>query len=98
MLLCVLFGGRKWEVGFVGCFVLGLVEGLGVGLWCVAKKSVCGLIVELLLLSPTRTTRLVSVKRMCSRCSTASSELKSPDMVEFLVCVLYEDSSLATGS
>ena len=97
MLLCVLFGRRKWEVGFVGCFVLGLVEGLGVGLWCVAKKSVCGLIVELLL-SPTRTTRLVSVKRMCSRCSTASSELKSPDMVEFLVCVLYEDSSLATGS
>ena len=96
MLLCVLFGGRKWEVGFVGCFVLGLVGGLGVGLWCLAKKSVCGLIVELFL-SPTRMTRLVSVKRMSSGCSTASSELKSPEIVGFLVCVLYEDSSLATG-
>src|SRR3972149_11760158 len=96
MLLCVLFGGRKWEVGFVGCFFWGWLGGwwLVCGVW--PKKSVCGLIVESLL-SPTRTTRLVSVKRMCSRCSTASSELKSPEMVGFLVCVLYEDSSLATG-
>ena len=39
MLLCVLFGGRKWEVGFVGRFVLGLVEGLGVGLRCLAQKK-----------------------------------------------------------
>jgi len=51
-----LFGGRKWVVAFVGCFVLGLVGVLGVVLCCLAKKSVSGLIVESQL-SPTRATR-----------------------------------------
>jgi hypothetical protein len=38
MSFCRLFDGRKWEVAIVGCFVLGLVGDLGVGLCCLAKK------------------------------------------------------------
>jgi hypothetical protein len=35
--------GEKWEVGFVGCFVFGLVGVWGFVLGCLAKKNVsCG--------------------------------------------------------